>query len=127
MNRILAICHSLSPEGLNGVNVFLRSLVQTFTMTRFASIPFVSDLKCAYSSLPEQLDIWFKAFHKAVEFCGTASDQRKLPLKKETSSDRCAAWPNPQSEWLPISTFQPSLMQRPRECYLLNCVSNNRW
>lgn len=38
----------------------------------------------AYSSLPEQLDIWFKAFHKAVEFCGTASDQRKLPLKKET-------------------------------------------
>jgi N-acetylneuraminate synthase len=38
----------------------------------------------AYSSLPEQLDIWFKAFHKAVEFCGTAHDQRKLPLKKET-------------------------------------------
>ncbi len=38
MNRILAICHSLSPVGLNGVNVFLRSLVQTFTMERFASI-----------------------------------------------------------------------------------------
>ena len=37
MNRILAICHSLSPEGLNVVNVFLRSLVQTFTMKIFAS------------------------------------------------------------------------------------------
>lgn len=51
MNRILAICHSLNPEGLNGVNVFLRSLAQTFTMERSASIPFVSDSKCAYSSI----------------------------------------------------------------------------
>lgn len=39
----------------------------------------------AYSSLPEQLDTWFKAFHKAVEFCGTASTERKLPLSKETA------------------------------------------
>ena len=38
MNRILAICHSLSSEGLNRVNVFLRSLAQTFTMERFTSI-----------------------------------------------------------------------------------------
>jgi len=38
-----------------------------------------------YSSLPEQLDMWFKAFHKAVEFCGTASTERKLPLSKETA------------------------------------------
>jgi len=39
----------------------------------------------AYSSLPEQLDTWFKAFHKAVEFCGTARTERKLPLAKETA------------------------------------------
>jgi len=38
-----------------------------------------------YSSLPEQLDLWFKAFHKAVEFCGTARTERKLPLAKETA------------------------------------------
>lgn len=38
-----------------------------------------------YSSLPEQLDTWYKAFHKAVEFCGTASTERKLPLAKETA------------------------------------------
>ncbi|MGI9089291.1 MAG: N-acetylneuraminate synthase family protein [Chthoniobacterales bacterium] len=39
----------------------------------------------SYSSLPEQLDTWFKAFHKAVEFCGTANSGRKLPLHKETA------------------------------------------
>ena len=39
----------------------------------------------AYSSLPEQLDVWFKAYKKAVEFCGTAKTERKLPLAKETA------------------------------------------
>lgn len=38
-----------------------------------------------YSSLPPQLDTWFKAFHKAVEFCGTARSTRKVPLARETA------------------------------------------
>lgn len=38
-----------------------------------------------YSSLPHQVDSWFKGFHKAVEFCGTAKTERKLPLPKETA------------------------------------------
>jgi sialic acid synthase SpsE len=38
-----------------------------------------------YSSLPGQLDTWFKAFHKTVEFCGTARSSRKIPLQKETA------------------------------------------
>ena len=38
-----------------------------------------------YSSLPEHLDLWFKAFHKVVEFCGTARQVRKVPLAKETA------------------------------------------
>ena len=38
-----------------------------------------------YSSLPEQIDTWYRAFHKAVEFCGTASESRKLILDKETA------------------------------------------
>lgn len=38
-----------------------------------------------YSSLPEQLDIWFRTFHKVVEFCGTARQGRKVPLQKETA------------------------------------------
>jgi sialic acid synthase SpsE len=39
----------------------------------------------AYSSLPSQIDTWFKAFHKAVEFCGTSHSERKLALAKETA------------------------------------------
>jgi len=38
----------------------------------------------SYSSLPEQVDAWFKAFHKAEEMCGTSNDHRKQPLAKET-------------------------------------------
>ena len=37
-----------------------------------------------YSSLPEQVDVWFKTFHKVVEFCGTARQTRKIPLQRET-------------------------------------------
>ncbi len=39
----------------------------------------------SYSSLPEQLNTWLQAFHKAVEFCGTSKTNRKLPLEKEIS------------------------------------------
>jgi sialic acid synthase SpsE len=38
-----------------------------------------------YSSLPEQLDTWLKAFHHTVALCGTARSARKLPLPKETA------------------------------------------
>ncbi len=38
-----------------------------------------------YSSLPQQIDIWVKAYHKAEEMCGTAVDHRKPPLLKEVS------------------------------------------
>jgi N-acetylneuraminate synthase len=39
----------------------------------------------AYSSLPEQLDVWFKEYHKTVVFCGNSQNQRKVPLPKETA------------------------------------------
>lgn len=38
-----------------------------------------------YSSLPNQVDIWFKAFHKATEMCGSPGTQRKIPMEKETN------------------------------------------
>jgi N-acetylneuraminate synthase len=38
-----------------------------------------------YSSLPEQIDTWYRSFHKAVELCGTSSESRKLPIAKETA------------------------------------------
>lgn len=37
-----------------------------------------------YSSLPEQADIWFKAFHKAKEMCGSASEVRRVISRRET-------------------------------------------
>lgn len=36
-----------------------------------------------YSSLPHQIDTWFKAWHKAREMCGTAGTQRRIPLARE--------------------------------------------
>jgi N-acetylneuraminate synthase len=37
-----------------------------------------------YCSLPEQVDKWFKAFHKAKEMCGAPGTQKRLPSVKET-------------------------------------------
>ncbi len=38
-----------------------------------------------YSSLPNQIDIWFKAFHKARQMCGTARESRRIPIEKEVT------------------------------------------
>jgi len=38
----------------------------------------------SYCSLPEQCDMWFKAFHKAKEMCGGVSHMRRVITKKET-------------------------------------------
>ncbi len=36
-----------------------------------------------YCSLPEQIDTWFKAFHKAKEMCGGSGNIRRIALEKE--------------------------------------------
>jgi len=36
-----------------------------------------------YCSTPEQVDAWFKAFHKAKEMCGAPGTQKRLPPEKE--------------------------------------------
>jgi N-acetylneuraminate synthase len=38
-----------------------------------------------YSSTPEQIDTWFKAFKKAQAMCGASGLERKKPLEKETN------------------------------------------
>jgi len=38
-----------------------------------------------YSSLPGQIDTWFKAFAKARQMCGTSRDVRKIPIEKEVT------------------------------------------
>ena len=37
-----------------------------------------------YCSLPEQVDTWFKAFHKAKEMCGGSDSTKRVPPEKET-------------------------------------------
>jgi N-acetylneuraminate synthase len=37
-----------------------------------------------YCSLPEQIDPWFKAFHKAKEMCGAPGTQKRMPSLRET-------------------------------------------
>ncbi|MDR3642618.1 MAG: N-acetylneuraminate synthase family protein [Candidatus Doudnabacteria bacterium] len=37
-----------------------------------------------YSSLPEQIDVWFRAYNKAREMCGTAKTERRVPLERES-------------------------------------------
>ena len=37
-----------------------------------------------YCSLPEQCDLWFKAFHKAREMCGGNDQSRRVISRKET-------------------------------------------
>ena len=36
-----------------------------------------------YCTLPEQADIWFKAFHKAREMCGAPGIQKRIPSERE--------------------------------------------
>ena len=38
----------------------------------------------SYCSLPEQCDVWYKAFHKAAEMCGGVSSSRRVVSRKET-------------------------------------------
>ncbi len=36
-----------------------------------------------YCSLPHQVDIWFKAWHKAREMCGAPGTQKRIPKREE--------------------------------------------
>ena len=37
----------------------------------------------SYCTLPQQADIWFKAYNKAKEMCGAPGTQKRIPPKKE--------------------------------------------
>lgn len=37
----------------------------------------------SYSTSPEGIDAWFKAYHQAREMCGTAMDYRVVPIQRE--------------------------------------------
>lgn len=39
----------------------------------------------SYSSLPHQIDTWFKAWKKAKEMCGNSAHERRIPLEREVA------------------------------------------
>lgn len=54
------------------------------TWERHIDIDYEGVAVSSYCSLPHQCDAWFKAFHKAKEFCGGRSQSRRVISKKET-------------------------------------------
>ncbi len=58
------------------------------TWERHIDIDYQNIPVAAYCSLPNQIDIWFKAFHKAIEMCGGSSDKRRnIPVKERKYLD----------------------------------------
>ena len=55
------------------------------TFERHIDIESEKILVAPYSSLPAQIDTWFKTFHKAKEMAGAPGTDRKRPLQKETA------------------------------------------
>ncbi len=55
------------------------------TFERHVDIDYEGVPVSKYCSLPEQADIWFKAYHKAVEMCGPeeSNEEKRQPPEKE--------------------------------------------
>jgi N-acetylneuraminate synthase len=51
---------------------------------RHIDVDWENESTAKYNSLPNQVDDWFKAFHKAKEMCGGVSHQRREITKDET-------------------------------------------
>ncbi len=54
------------------------------TFERHVDIDFEGVPVSPYCTLPEQADVWFKAFHKAKEMCGAPASAKRRPPEKET-------------------------------------------
>jgi sialic acid synthase SpsE len=54
------------------------------TWERHIDIDFEKVKVSPYCSLPEQCDVWYKAFYKAKEMCGGYSNERRIISKRET-------------------------------------------
>lgn len=53
------------------------------TFERHVDIDYEGVPVSPYCSLPEQVDIWFKAFKKAREMCGGSMNEKRVPPEKE--------------------------------------------
>ncbi len=55
------------------------------TFERHIDIQTEGNTVSPYCSVPEQVDTWFKAFHRAKRMCGAPGTQKRLPPQKEIS------------------------------------------
>jgi len=55
------------------------------TFERHVDIQTEGMIVSPYCSVPEQIDTWFKAFHRAKRMCGAPGTQKRLPPQKETA------------------------------------------
>jgi sialic acid synthase SpsE len=53
------------------------------TFERHVDVPVEGAAVSPYCSVPEQIDTWFKAFHKAKEMCGSPGSSKRIPPQKE--------------------------------------------
>lgn len=53
------------------------------TFERHIDIDFNGVPVSPYCSLPQQIDVWFKAFHKAKSMCGGSGENKRIPPSKE--------------------------------------------
>jgi N-acetylneuraminate synthase len=53
------------------------------TFERHVDIQTEGMIVSPYCSVPEQIDTWFKAFHRAKRMCGAPGTQKRLPPQKE--------------------------------------------
>jgi sialic acid synthase SpsE len=73
---------STHEEGGAWASVMLAYAKGARTFERHIDISDGSEIS-KYSTLPEQVDAWFKAWQQAKIFCGSSSLERKLPLTAE--------------------------------------------
>lgn len=64
-------------------SIFLAYAKGARTFERHIDIDWDGISPAPYCSTPEQIDVWFKAFNKAKEMCGTSGTQKRISPKKE--------------------------------------------
>jgi N-acetylneuraminate synthase len=78
------IGYSTHEEGSASASVMLAYAKGARTFERHIDISDGSEIS-KYSTLPEQVDTWFKAWQQAKIYCGSSNLERKLPLSSEVA------------------------------------------
>jgi N-acetylneuraminate synthase len=74
---------STHEEGDSALSIMVAYAKGARTFEKHIDINYQEVQISKYSSLPNQIDSWFKAWHKAKIICGASSEERVLPLDEE--------------------------------------------